>query len=340
MKSVRFAVQTAAAAIVGLSLCAGAYAEQPANTLMGWTEGAEVLEPIPETQGRIDTFSGVIFSQVKSVRAMRQLRMTLLVPRNTAKKPAVIYFPGGGFTSADHEKMIEMRYALARAGFVVAAAEYRVVPSVYPAMIDDARAAIRYVREHAEEFGVDPARIGVIGDSAGGYVVEMLGTTKGEPESKAANADVQAVVSMYGISDLMTIGEGLGKDIEAIHHSPSVTEALILNGPAFNTRPGKTIDDMVDQARAASPIAHVDGSEPPMLLMHGAADKLVSPKQSQKLFEALKAKGADVRYVLVRDAEHGTLPWYQEPVIERIKAFFIEKLGKPAAAGEGKTENL
>lgn len=341
MKSARLAVKALAAAVFGASIAAGAHAAEPApETLLGWTEGAEVIDPIAETDGRIDTFSGVIYSQVKSQRAMRQLRMTLLVPRNTAKKPAVIYFPGGGFTTADHEKMIEMRYELARAGFVVAAAEYRAVPTVYPGIMDDARAAVRYVREHAEEFGVDPERIGVLGDSAGGYIVEMLGATKGEEASKAANADVQAVVSMYGISDLLSIGEGLGDAIEAVHHSPAVTEALLINGPAFNTHPGQSVFDTPEKARAASPIGHVDGSEPPMLLLHGADDKLVSPKQSQKLFEALKAKGADVRYVLVRGAQHGNLPWFQKPVIERVKAFFIEKLGKPASAGEGTAENL
>ena len=67
-----------------------------------------------------------------------------------------------------------MRHALARAGFVVAAAEYRTVPVKFPALVEDGKAAVRYLRAHADEYGIDPERIGVIGDSAGGYLVQML----------------------------------------------------------------------------------------------------------------------------------------------------------------------
>ncbi|STW31990.1 lipase/esterase [Klebsiella michiganensis] len=81
-----------------------------------------------KTRGRIDALNDIVYSQVKSTVAVRQLHMSLLVPRNGDLKPAIIYFPGGGFTSAAWNKFIEMRMALAAAGFVVAAAEYRTVP--------------------------------------------------------------------------------------------------------------------------------------------------------------------------------------------------------------------
>ena len=116
---------------------------------------------------RIDEVGEVIFHQVKRIDAVRGLRMTLLVPRTCDPKPAILYVPGGGFTSAAHRKFIEMRLALAQAGFVVAAAEYRVVPDVFPAPLEDGKAAVRYLRAHADEYGIDPDRIGVLGDSAG-----------------------------------------------------------------------------------------------------------------------------------------------------------------------------
>ena len=75
--------------------------------LMGYVPGAEVMK-VDVTDGRIDTISGIIYSQIKSQRSIRQLRMTVMTPRTKARKPAVVYFPGGGFTSADHEKFIEM----------------------------------------------------------------------------------------------------------------------------------------------------------------------------------------------------------------------------------------
>lgn len=300
-----------------------------AQDLMGQSPEAQVVD-VPVVQGRIDAISGVVYSQVfERGRSVRGLKMTLFVPRTKEKKPAVLYFPGGGFTSADHEKFLEMRYALARAGYVVAACEYRAVPNKFPALLEDAKAAVRWMRAHASEFGVDADRIGLLGDSAGGYVVQMTGATNGEKnwdvgDFKEVSSDVQAVVSIYGISDLTTIGEGIGN--ENVHASAAVTEALLLNGPAFKDFAGASVNADPQKAKAASPIGHVDGTEPPFLLMHGSGDKVVSPLQSKKMFEALQNKKVEAEYVLVRGAEHGDLPWYQPGVISRVVNFFDRHL--------------
>ena len=300
-----------------------------AQDLMGQSPEAQVVD-VPVVQGRIDAISGVVYSQVfERGRSVRGLKMTLFVPRTKEKKPAVLYFPGGGFTSADHEKFLEMRYALARAGYVVAACEYRAVPNKFPALLEDAKAAVRWMRAHASEFGVDADRIGLLGDSAGDYVVQMAGATNGEKnwdvgDFKEVSSDVQAVVSIYGISDLTTIGEGIGN--EKVHASAAVTEALLLNGPAFKDFAGASVNADPQKAKAASPIGHVDGTEPPFLLMHGSGDKVVSPLQSKKMFEALQNKKVEAEYVLVRGAEHGDLPWYQSGVISRVVNFFDRHL--------------
>lgn len=300
-----------------------------AQDLMGQSPEAQIVD-VPVVQGRIDAISGVVYSQVfERGRSVRGLKMTLFVPRTKEKKPAVLYFPGGGFTSADHEKFLEMRYALARAGYVVAACEYRAVPNKFPALLEDAKAAVRWMRVHASEFGVDANRIGLLGDSAGGYVVQMAGATNGEKnwdvgDFKEVSSDVQAVVSIYGISDLTTIGEGIGN--ENVHASAAVTEALLLNGPAFKDFAGASVNADPQKAKAASPIGHVDGTEPPFLLMHGSGDKVVSPLQSKKMFEALQNKKVEAEYVLVRGAEHGDLPWYQPGVISRVVNFFDRHL--------------
>ena len=297
---------------------AGAAFAADASDLMGYVPGAQVVQ-VEGADGRIDTISGIIYSQVKSRRGMRQLRMTVMTPRTKAKKPAIVYFPGGGFTAADHEKFIEMRYELARAGFVVAAAEYRTVPDKFPGLVEDGKAAVRYLRAHAEEYGIDPDRIGVFGDSAGGYVVQMLGTTNGEKgfdkgDFLNVSSDVQAVVSFYGISDLTSIGEGLDDEQIKVHASPAVIEALLVHGPAFAKYAGASILDDREKALKASSIGHVDGSEPPCLILHGSSDRLVSPMQSAHLYEALKSAKVDAEYVLVEGAGHGDLPWFQKPV--------------------------
>ncbi|MDM0122606.1 alpha/beta hydrolase [Variovorax arabinosiphilus] len=285
---------------------------------------------------------------MKTARAVRQLKMTVLVPRTNDLKPAIVYFPGGRFISADYEKFTEMRVALAQAGFVVAAAEYRVVPDKFPSLVEDGKAAVRYLREHAGEYGIDPARIGVIGDSAGGYVAQMLGMTNGERAfDKGAfldkSSDVEAAVTLYGISDLRSIGEGFPDAVQKVHQSPAVTEALLLNGPAFGTFVGASIGSDPGKALAASPLGHVEGSKPPFLIMHGTADTLVSPMQSAHLYEALKAGQNKVDYILVEGAGHGDLHWYQAPVIDRVVNWFRQSLGEPirgAAKATNRDANL
>ncbi len=333
MNTLKAAVFCAAAALTSAGLAA--------DRLPGYTEGAEVIT-LEATRPMIDTISGIVFSQVKSQRAVRQLRMTVMVPRTKEKKAAVVYFPGGGFLSADHEKFTEMRTALAEAGFVVAAAEYRTIPSMFPALVVDAKAAVRFLRAHAGDYGIDPDRIGVIGDSAGGYVAQMAGTTNGEKmfdrgDWLEVSSDVQAAVTIYGLSDLLTIGEGFDEPVARMHHSVAVTEALLLNGAALSGDfPGASVFDTPEKARAASPLGHIDGNEPPFLILHGAKDKLVSPEQSRRLYEALRAQKTPAEYVLVENAAHGDLFWYQKPLIERVVKWFEKTLGtssKEAAAG-------
>ncbi|MFK4770552.1 alpha/beta hydrolase fold domain-containing protein [Rhizobium sp. ZW T2_16] len=303
------------------------------TSLPGYAEGAQVVR-VEKTQGQIDEIGGVVFTQIKQVRAVTQLEMSLLVPRTNELKPAIVYFPGGGFISADHEKFIDLRMALAKTGFVVAAAQYRTVPDKYPSLVEDGKAVIRYLREHAGEYGIDPARIGVLGDSAGGYVSQMMGMTNGEKAFDKGqfldkSSDVQAAVTMYGISNLLEIGDGFPDDIAKVHQSPAVTEALLVNGTAFGDFPGASIGSDPEKALQASPMGHVEGSKPPFLIMHGSADTLVSPLQSLQLFEALKKKGDKVEYVLVEGAGHGDLTWYQPPIIDRVVEWFKATLGGP-----------
>lgn len=323
-------------ALLGGLLCSWVEAGEAA--LPGYTQGARVIR-VDGRRNQIDQIGGLIYSQIYSTRAVRQLRMSLLVPRTRKLKPAIVYFPGGGFTSADYEKFFEMRSALAEAGFVVAAAEYRVVPDRYPAPVEDGKAAVRYLRAHAREYGIDPSRIGVLGDSAGGYLAQMLATTNGEVvfdkgDHLDQSSDVQAAVTLYGISNLLNIGQGLAPQMQQVHRSPAVTEALLLHGPAFRDFAGAAISADPDQALAASPLGHIDGNEPPFLILHGSADKLVSPAQSKQLYEALRRQGDKADYLLVEGAEHGDLTWYQQPVIARVVAWFEGNLGGPGKGAE------
>ena len=189
--------------------------------------------------------------------------------------------------------------------------------------------------------GMIAGKIGVLGDSAGGYLAQMSGATNGEKQFDEGDflnqsSDVQAVVSLYGLSDLRNVGEGFPEEVRVVHDSPAVTEALLVNGPAFNTFPGESITKDPKKMLDASPLGHVDGNEPPFLLFHGSADPLVSPEQSASMYRALKAKNQDAKYILVEGAKHGDLAWYQPNIINTVVNFFKEKLGDPAKIAESK----
>lgn len=312
----------ALAAISGL-MASGACAQAP----VAQTESMKV----EVTEHQIDEIGGVIYSQIQSRRSNRAMRMTLLVPRTTEKKPAIIYFPGGGFTTTDYEKFIEMRFALAKAGFVVAAAEYRVVPNKFPAILEDGKSAVRFLKAHADAYGIDASKIGVLGDSAGGYLSQMVAVTGNEKQfDKGDNlyvdSTVQAAATLYGISDLRNIGAGFDEAIQKVHQSPAVTEALLVNGVAFNEYPGASILSDSDKALAASSLGHIKKNLPPFLIMHGTEDKLVSPVQSEQLYEALKQNGNRVTYVKVQGAAHGDTVWFQKPIIDKVVTWFKDNL--------------
>ena len=301
--------------------------------------GASAQAPLAQTQTmkvevsqhQIDEIGGVIYSQIQSRRSNRAMRMTLLVPRTAEKKPAIIYFPGGGFTTTDYEKFIEMRFAFVKAGFVVAAAEYRVVPNKFPAILEDGKSAVRFLKAHADAYGIDASQIGVLGDSAGGYLSQMVAVTGNEKQfDKGDNlhvdSTVQAAATLYGISDLRNIGAGFDEAIQKVHQSPAVTEALLVNGVAFNEYPGASILSDSDKALAASSLGHIKKNLPPFLIMHGTEDKLVSPVKSEQLYEALKQNGNRVTYVKVQGAAHGDTVWFQKPIIDKVVTWFKDNL--------------
>ncbi len=303
------------------------------SNLTGYTEGAKIMKT-QITRPQIDAMDGIIYSQIFRTTGICQLQMSLLIPRTQDLKPAIVFFPGGGFTASDHGKYCELRMALAEAGFVVASAEYRTVPYKFPALVQDGKSAVRYLREHAADLGIDTKRIGALGNSAGGYVAQMLGTTNGDKTFDKGqfldkSSDVQAVGTLFGISNLMTIGEGFSEKSQKVHASPAVTEALLVHGTAFGSFAGASILSDPQKALAASPMGHVQGKKPPFLIMHGNADTRVSPKQSEQLYRALEDGGNQADYIVLEGAQHGTQIWFQKPVTDTVVDWFRKNLGSP-----------
>jgi len=257
-------------------------------------------------------------------------------------RPAVVLIHGGGWHKGDKADPLEQSLAttLARAGFVCASINYCLGgegrPAPWPQNLKDCKAAVRYLRVHADALGVDPDRIGAMGSSAGGHLAAMLGVVDGipayEPEIEVlagVSSRVQAVVDLYGPADLLTRRETApdGTPLESLRDGP----IPILLGV------GRAEDP--DLWRIASPTAHATPDDPPFLILHGRADRTVDSLQSVTLAARLRDAGVAAELVLVDGAGHGfdlrkhsggAMPEFVE---HRVLAFLREHLvagGRPA----------
>ena len=183
---------------------------------------------------------------------------------------------------------------LAAAGFTVFAINHRASPRYrHPAQVEDAQRAVRFVRYHAEKYGIDPDRIGAMGGSSGGHLVSMLGVLDGagDPEDASPinrlSAKVQCVVARAGPSDLLK--------------REKASALLDLRLP----REGEVGTIEHRTFVAASPVSHVSADDPPFLLIHGDGDEQVRLEQSQLLAEALRAAGVPVELMVIPGGGHG-----------------------------------
>ena len=281
----------------------------------------------------INQISNVVYEQVP-MRGYPNvaMKMDILQPKSDAKLPAIVYVTGGGFINANKDNGVQLRMHLAEAGYVVASIQYRVAPTAkFPQPLEDVKAAIRYLKAHADQYGIDAERVGIVGGSAGGYLTAMAGTTSGtttfdKGENLDVTSSVKAAVDLYGLSDLTCIGDDYSDEVKDLHKSAGSTEALWVNGsPVFGGKDGGILSDK-EAADFANPIHHISKDSAPMLLMHGTADYVVSPSQTDLLFQALQENNIPSERYLVEGAAHGGIYWNQKEVLDIITGFFDQYL--------------
>lgn len=289
---------------------------------------SRTLEVAP-TKTEVKQISGVVYEQVPSRGyANVPMQLDLLQPQKKTKMPAIVYVTGGGFINANRDNGVQLRNYLAEKGYVVASITYRVAPTAqFPQPLEDVKASIRYLRAHADQWNIDKNRIGIIGGSAGGYLSAFAGTTSGtktfdKGENLQESSKVNCAVDLYGLSDLSRVGMDYSPEVQQLHKSAGATEALWVNGsPVFGGKDGGILADP-KAAEAANPIAYIGKNSAPMLLMHGTADKVVSPGQTDLLYQALKEKGVPAERYEIPGAAHGGVYWVQDKVLQVIGDFF------------------
>jgi acetyl esterase/lipase len=251
--------------------------------------------------------------------------LDLYLPAGVKGSPLVVWVHGGAWRSGSKDKPRALTPLLGE-GFAVASINYRLSQHApFPAQIEDCKAAIRWLRANAGQYGYDPNRIGVWGASAGGHLVALLGTTGHVREFDVGpipdtSSRVQAVCDWFGPTDLLKMDEQAGGKGSFKHDAPDSPESVLIGGP---------IQQLPDKVRRASPMTYVRPDAPPFLIMHGDQDFTVAIGQSELLRDALRAAGVAVEYKTVPGGGHG-FRGADVPALERAAvAFFVKQL-KPA----------
>lgn len=207
----------------------------------------------------------------------RELFLDLYSPEEQkGALPGILLFYGGSWKTGRKDQLRIYAQHLAQAGYVVGAVQYRLrAEGRWPNSIHDAKCAVRWMRAHAEDYGIDAAHIGVMGNSAGGYLSLMVGYTAGQEAFEGQggwaeeDSSVQAVVDIYGPTDF--------------------TEPVRRDHNAIVSYMGGTYEEMPDRFETASPLLQLTENAPPTCVIHGTVDHLVPVQQSDRLVEKLQA---------------------------------------------------
>jgi acetyl esterase/lipase len=261
----------------------------------------------------------------------KPLAMDLSEPSaQTARPVPLVFFIHGGeglqgnrqLVDADGVYLTQLRTDLLNRGFAVGSIDYGLFP-LYKIKdeLEQAKCAVRFLRAHASDLGIDPKRIGVYGFSEGGYLASMLATVGPKAgfdvgQYTDQSSSVQAVVEISGFTDLTNFSG-----------SPSWVSAI---GQGLSAKGGS-----VASARASSPVYNVAPGDPPFLIIHGANDWFIAPHHAQELAQRLRAAGVPVTLVLVQHDQHGlnapVAGQVEQPspteLVQMMASFFVGTLG-------------
>lgn len=228
------------------------------------------------TEGRVEVQEGVVYGTAGG----RELTCNVFTPPGKpGNSPGLMIVHGGGWKNGSPEAVKGYGFLFGREGYVVVTPEYRLTgEAAWPAQIHDTKAALRWMHANAETLGVDPKRIAVMGNSAGGHLALMLAGTQNNPKfegesgSAGARSDVAAVVNLYGITSIEPDGDFLQENFVEL----------------FGAGAGRELH------REASPVEYVNASFPPTVILQSREDPLVPIAQNLLLWEKLQAAGVTV----------------------------------------------
>lgn len=258
----------------------------------------------------------------------RMLNLYLPPDRPAGPLPLIVLIHGGGWEAGDKDDFTGAAEEFVQRGYAAASLNYRLSnQAVFPAQIIDCKAALRWLRAHAGEYGLDPARFVVGGHSAGGHLAALVGATGNihqfdQGANLSRSSSVQAVLWFAGVSDLIARTLVPGYEGEQDPHSG---ESLLVGGPVLQ---------MTRAANAASPITYVNRRLPPYIFFHGAVDRTVPVAQAIEMYTALLRAGVPAELHILPGADHGGPGYFTPLMFDQIDAFLDKTLQRTSLSAQ------
>ncbi len=244
----------------------------------------------------------------------RLLSLDLYLPSKVENPPIIVWVHGGAWHSGSKENppLTFLPY-----GYGLASVEYRLSGEAkFPAQVLDIKSAIQWLRGHSEEFKFDAEKIVIAGESAGGHLAALVGTTNGVKEFNPdyghhteESSDVQGIIDFFGPTNFETI----------LHQSTPHGKDVRM--PAMALLFGEPIGQDTSKLQLASPVHHVDPSDPPIFIAHGNQDNQVPINQSIELMKAYEKNGLDITFEILPDAGHGGPSFQSEEMVNKVLTF-------------------
>lgn len=305
------------------------------------------------------TYNDLVYGVLGTPEQPRPITLDVYIPTTgDGPFPVVFRIHGGGWQSGTNQPISGLYLTLLQQGFAIVSPRYRLTseaaqwapaPVTFPAQIHDIKGAVRWTRANASRLNLDPTRIGVCGESAGGHLSALLGVTGGVTAYTRAGATVdmegfvggnrqwssrvQAVADYFGPSDVLNMNPDITTPPGGFDHdAPGSPESRLLGWDD----PGQGLGDIRDNldnpaapypmlaalALGASPVTHVDASDPPFFIAHGELDSTVPFQQSVRLRDALQLAGVPVGFLSNPTGGHATWPAASAAIVD----FFIDRL--------------
>jgi len=262
-------------------------------------------------------FKDVTFATVDG----KPLSLDIYLPAGVQSPRLIVWVHGGAWYLYNKSQYPK---ALVESGYALASVDFRQSTEArFPAQVHDIKAAIRFLRAKASDYGYRIDKIAIAGASSGGHLAAMVGVTNGHKELEgrvgeylSQSSDVQAIVDYFGASNLTTI------------IAQSTPFGLGVRKPALDKLIGGQPDVVPELAKLASPVLHVDAKDPPLYLLHGDQDPQMPINQSHELEGAYEKLGLDAFLDVVHGAAHAGPMFYEQPYLKRTVAFLQRTIGK------------